>query len=155
MEKKKMNDKGFSLVELIIVIAIMAILIGVLAPQYLKFVERSRKSTDIQNAAEIIRAVQIYAADPMATEVPAAGTVTITTTDTLVDAASNPAASNAFLQAALKDIGISSVKLKSAKWTTSGTVTISFTINPDGTVSATQSDGDKTTGCDIVQGTYK
>lgn len=40
---KKLNNKGFSLVELIIVIAIMAVLIGVLAPQYLKYVERSRE----------------------------------------------------------------------------------------------------------------
>ena len=30
--KKKMNNKGFSLVELIVVIAMMAVLIGVLAP---------------------------------------------------------------------------------------------------------------------------
>ena len=38
--KKKMDNKGFSLVELIIVIAIMVILVAVLAPQYLKYVEK-------------------------------------------------------------------------------------------------------------------
>lgn len=32
MKKEKMNDKGFSLVELIIVIAIMAVLVVALAP---------------------------------------------------------------------------------------------------------------------------
>ena len=37
--KKKMDNKGFSLVELIIVIAIMVILVAVLAPQYLKYGE--------------------------------------------------------------------------------------------------------------------
>ena len=64
---KKMNNKGFSLVELIIVIAIMAILIVVLAPQYLKYVEKSRNSTDITNATEIVTALQVYASDPDAT----------------------------------------------------------------------------------------
>ena len=66
---KKMNNKGFSLVELIIVIAIMAILIVVLAPQYLKYVERSRNSTDMQNATTIKTAVETYAADPESTKV--------------------------------------------------------------------------------------
>lgn len=61
---KKMNNKGFSLVELIIVIAIMAVLIVVLAPQYLKYVEKSRNSTDVTNATEIVTAVQVYASDP-------------------------------------------------------------------------------------------
>ncbi len=66
MKKENMNNKGFSLVELIIVIAIMAILIVVLAPQYLRYVERSRNSTDMQNARTIMTAVETWAADPQA-----------------------------------------------------------------------------------------
>ncbi len=68
MKKEKMNDKGFSLVELIIVIAIMAVLVVVLAPQYLKYVERSRNSTDISNATAMVTACQVWAADPNAGE---------------------------------------------------------------------------------------
>ncbi|MBR5359542.1 MAG: prepilin-type N-terminal cleavage/methylation domain-containing protein [Lachnospiraceae bacterium] len=60
---KKMNNKGFSLVELIIVIAIMAILIAVLAPQYIKYVEKSRRSADLDNYQAIINAVQTAFAD--------------------------------------------------------------------------------------------
>lgn len=68
---KKMNNKGFSLVELIIVIAIMAVLMGVLAPQLLKYVEDSRIQTDetamaeVENAAKIALSVEeIYKAAP-------------------------------------------------------------------------------------------
>lgn len=61
--KKEMNNKGFSLVELIIVIAIMAVLMGVLAPQYLKYVKQSKVSTDITNAEELANAVNIAIAD--------------------------------------------------------------------------------------------
>lgn len=51
---KKMNNKGFSLVELIIVIAIMAILAAALAPQLIKYLEESRESTD-QQACDTIK----------------------------------------------------------------------------------------------------
>lgn len=100
MRKERMNDKGFSLVELIIVIAIMAILLVVLAPQYLRYVERSRNSTDLQNAAEIVTALQIYAADPDATVTPTAGNITIGTADQTL----NP--TNTFVGAALADAGL-------------------------------------------------
>ena len=66
---KKTNNKGFSLVELIIVIAIMAILVGVLAPQFMKYVERSRNSADVQNASAITSAIQVHAADSQATKI--------------------------------------------------------------------------------------
>lgn len=64
LKEKKLNNKGFSLVELIIVIAIMAVLIGVLAPQYLKYVEKSRQSADLDNYESMLSAIETYAADP-------------------------------------------------------------------------------------------
>lgn len=137
MKNKKMNNKGFSLVELIIVVAIMAILIVVLAPQYLKFVERSRKSTDRTNVDEIIRAVEIYSADPEATETPAAGKIVVSTTSKSVADATD----SAFLEDALKEAGITNVVLKSKEWyNAAGTkltqIEIDFTVT-DGVVSAT------------------
>lgn len=63
---KKLNNKGFSLVELIIVIAIMAILIAVLAPQFLRYVERSRYQKDNTAVEEIRNACEVAASDPNA-----------------------------------------------------------------------------------------
>ncbi len=75
MKKENMNNKGFSLVELIIVVAIMAILIVVLAPQYLKYVEKSRVAADQASIQGYIDAMQVIAADP---DVTLAGTLTMT-----------------------------------------------------------------------------
>lgn len=60
MEKRKerLNKKGFTLVELIIVMAIMAILVGLLAPRLVGYIETSRVSTDINNCDAIRSAVQ-------------------------------------------------------------------------------------------------
>jgi type IV pilus assembly protein PilA len=59
-----MNNKGFSLVELIIVVAIMAVLIGVLAPTYLKYVESSRRTSDCTSVGSILDACEVLAIDP-------------------------------------------------------------------------------------------
>lgn len=72
---KKMNNKGFSLVELIVVIAIMAVLVGVLAPTLIKNVEKSRESTDLQNLDTIRGAVVTTLSDEtVAAKIPANST---------------------------------------------------------------------------------
>ena len=59
-----MNKKGFSLVELIIVIAIMAILVGVMAPQLIKYIEKTNESSDTQLCDTIRSALTTAAMDP-------------------------------------------------------------------------------------------
>ena len=60
---KKKNNKGFTLIELIVVIAIIAVLATILAPQYLRYVEKSRVTADTSSAKEIANAVQTACAD--------------------------------------------------------------------------------------------
>ena len=70
----KKNNKGFSLVELIIVIAIMAILAGALAPALIKYINKSRRSTDVQNADSLRTALQTALSDPDAADANGANT---------------------------------------------------------------------------------
>ncbi len=48
-EQKSKLNKGFSLVELIVVIAIMAVLVGVIATQFVKYIGDSNKTVDDSN----------------------------------------------------------------------------------------------------------
>ena len=60
---KKINKKGFSLVELIICIAIMVALISVLAPSFYKYAQKSRNATVQQAAEETLTFVKTEFAD--------------------------------------------------------------------------------------------
>lgn len=61
------SNEGFSLVELIIVIAIMAILIGVVALAVIPYLEKSRESKDLQALDTICSALTTAVADTKAT----------------------------------------------------------------------------------------
>ena len=52
------NNKGFSLVELVVTISIMVVLIGVLSVTILTYVNKAKTSKDIQAADELARAVK-------------------------------------------------------------------------------------------------
>ena len=84
-KERTMNNKGFSLVELIIVIAIMAILIGVMAPQLTKYVEQSRVSADTQVADSVRTAIVTALVDPTITDGSAPSTMAAAEKITSID----------------------------------------------------------------------
>ena len=73
------NNKGFSLVELIIVVAIMAVLMGILAPQYIRYVEKTRIRADDSIISDMDKAASALLADEKYYTV-ASNTVTVTMT---------------------------------------------------------------------------
>lgn len=118
LNNKKKDNKGFSLVELIIVVAIMAILVGLLAPQYIKYVEKSRKSSDASNLSEMVNALQIYAADAE-TNIPQGDyTITINDEGSRVTAENGGDANVAKTAIEATAPDFETIKMKSNKWNT-------------------------------------
>lgn len=62
IKKQKNNDHGFTLVELIIVVAIIAVLSAVSAPQFIKYVEHSRIGVDEAYIGEVSSTLGMVAA---------------------------------------------------------------------------------------------
>lgn len=132
MKKTEMNNKGFSLVELIVVIAIMAVLVGVLAPAYLSYVEKSRKQKDESAADEVKRAVEtVMSEEDVYSAVQTADGATVEVKDESITSGVD-----ALQVAVLKIVKKSSVKLNS-KVHGSGTYTVTVSFDAGDTVNIT------------------
>ena len=57
------NKKGFSLVELVVIIAILAVFAAILVPSLLQYTENSRAQKDVSAMDEVVNAVQLAIAD--------------------------------------------------------------------------------------------
>ena len=130
------KNKGFSLVELIVVVAIMAVLVGILAPAYLSYVEKTRRGTDENMAEEVRHTIEIATADICVyDEVVASLPKTYTFTKTMTsikDAA--PVASDPQMNEALDDVyGTKGFTVKSKKYKNKTSYTVTVTSSSNGT----------------------
>lgn len=138
-KQKSLNNKGFSLVELIIVIAIMAVLVGVLAPTYMQYVEKSKKSNDVSSVDSILSACEVAAVDPEASDLTTNLTIKLTTGTTTWTPATT--GTDTKYIAAVKKIVGDNVSLKSTKW---GDIEIVVANGGDGKVTFTITNTDTT-----------
>lgn len=111
------SNEGFSLVELIIVIAIMAILIGVVALAVIPYLEKSRESKDLQALSTLSGALSTAVADVKAK---GSGTITLPIGSPIAKVAS-PSTDQDKVQNAMADvIGDAKVDLGSNAAVTNG-----------------------------------
>ncbi|MCM1282459.1 MAG: type II secretion system GspH family protein [Muribaculaceae bacterium] len=81
MTGKRENNKGFSLVELIVVITIMAVLMVVLAPAMLRYVEKTRVQKDESAVSEVVRTIELALTDDKLYTEAGGDTITVTVAD--------------------------------------------------------------------------
>lgn len=145
--QKRLGNKGFSLVELIVVIAIMAVLVGVLAPTLIRNVEKSRESKDAQNIDSIKNAIEVALQDEAAyaeaVPVPATPGAAVTPKVIVTVESKTGNTDVAITGTEVKNqldatLDTSKMKLTSKKYKATG-VKVEFKVDKDGHVSIAES----------------
>ncbi len=128
IQKLRKNNKGFTLVELIVVIAIIGVLAAVLVPQYIQYVEKSRIGVDESYLSEVAHVMELTAASSDVVN-GVACTVTVVPAGTITVTATSPTTPGTTLKAELdRTFGTagSAFKSKTYKAVTAGvTITLS------------------------------
>ncbi|MGG5462970.1 prepilin-type N-terminal cleavage/methylation domain-containing protein [Clostridium sp. B9] len=68
LKQKKNKKKGFTLIELTVVLAIMALIITVIAPNFSEIKDKSESKVDDQNCSVVERSVEMLLAEGVITE---------------------------------------------------------------------------------------
>ena len=124
-------NKGFSLVELIVVIAIMAILVGVAVPVYTQYISSANTNVDKQTVGEVEHAIEVLLIDPEVTNPTiTSGDITLTLSGETFAWASGVTDTNSEFLNALKAI-VPDVELKSGKIITFTLNTTTLTVQSD------------------------
>ena len=134
---KKMNKKGFTLAELLIVVAIIAVLVAIAIPVFNKQLEKSKAATDLANIrsgyADVVSAyltgdIDFGGADTKTATLKVDGTAFTGTGDTYK---TKGASANADATAT-----VGSLKVNGTGFTWSKNQTITYTINSAGAVTS-------------------
>ncbi|MDD6186634.1 MAG: type II secretion system protein [Oscillospiraceae bacterium] len=123
---KKLNKKGFSLVELIVVVAIMAVLVGVLAPSLLRYVEKTRVQKDASAVSEVVEAARLSMADETVNKKTATGSKITIASDGSITCDTTDNALSAEVKKAVPSVSFSSASRAA--------VTITVTKDANGAV---------------------
>lgn len=123
------NNKGFSLVELIIVIAIMAILVGVMAPQLIKYIEKTNVSADTQLAGTVQTAVVTAMMDPeVLNDASGKATVSALQAGSWVNLSGYINSSDAFTRNVSETLGVSAYSSIQASLKSNGASTVMISV---------------------------